>query len=130
VGTKQVIEQVYEAIAKQDVPALMDLLHDDVRWTIDVADPGGAPWWGDFRGKQEIGGFFGGLTAVEWTDFSVKELIAEGDLAMALLHAAFRTKTGKETSYLEVHVWRLRDGKVASLDAVEDTAQVKEALRA
>ena len=128
-STKDVIERVYEAIAKQDVPALMELLHDDVRWTINVADPSGAPWWGDFRGKREIGKFFGGLTAVEWTDFSVKELLAEGDLAMALLHAGFRTKAGKETSFLEVHVWRLRDGKVASLDALEDTAQVKEALR-
>lgn len=128
-GTKEIIQQVYEAIAQQDVPRLMGLLQDDIRWTINAADYSGVPWWGDFRGKEEIGQFFGGLTAVEWTDFSVKEILAEGDLAMALLHAAFRTKDGRETSFLEVHVWRLRDGKVASLDALEDTAQVTAAMR-
>lgn len=127
-NNKAVIEQLYQAIAKQDVPQLMSLLHDDIRWTINVADPSPAPWWGDFRGKDEIGRFFGGLTAVEWKDFSVQDLLCEGDVAMALLNAAFRTTSGKEASFLEVHVWRLRDGKVASLDALEDTAQVKEAL--
>ena len=125
---RSTIEQLYEAIAKQDVPRLMDLLDDDIRWTINIGVPHSVPWWGDFRGKAEIGKFFAGLTAVEWTDFSVQDLVCEGDVAMALLHAAFRTSNGREADFLEVHVWRLRDGKVISLDALEDTAQVKEAL--
>lgn len=123
-----VIREVYDAIGKQDVPTLMGLLHDDVRWTINVSDPGNVPWFGDFRGKDGVGQFFGGIQAVDWTDFSPLEMVGDGDLVMALLHAAFKTKTGKETDFLEVHVWRVRDGKVASLDAIEDTAQVKEAL--
>jgi len=128
-ATKDVIDGVYDALAKQDVPGLMDLLHDDVRWTVNASDPSGAPWWGDFRGKNELGGFFVGLASVEWTDFSVQNVVAEGDLAIALLHAAFRTPKGKEADFLEAHVWQLRDGKIASLDVLEDTAQVKEALR-
>ena len=127
-GTKEVIEQLYEAIAKQDVPTVMGLLHDDVRWTTNVGVEHAVPWWGDFRGKENLGGFFGGLTAVEWTDFSVTDLVSEGDIAIALLHASFKTQGGKDADFLEVHVWRLKDGKVASLDILEDTAQVMAVL--
>lgn len=56
-------------------------------------------------------------------------MVGDDDTVMVLLHAAFRTKAGKEVDMLEVHVWELRDGKVASPDALEDTAVVKEAPR-
>lgn len=123
-----VIQQLYEAIGRQDHGAVMDLLHDDVRWTINCADPGPVPWFGTFHGKSEVPRFFQGLTAAEFTDFSPKAMVADGDLVMVWLHVALTSPKGKTVDMSEVHIWQLRDGKVASLDALEDTAAVKEAM--
>lgn len=122
------IQDVYGKIAAQDIPGLMALLHDDIRWTINAADPGPVPWFGDFRGKDEVPKFFQGLGAVEWKDFSPRAVVGDDNTVMALLHVAFEAKSGKTVDMLEVHVWGLRDGKVASLDALEDTAAVRDAL--
>jgi uncharacterized protein len=123
-----VIKQLYEAIGRQDLPAVLDLLHDDVRWTVNCAAPGHVPWFGDFRGKSQVPRFFEGLTAARFTDFSPKAMAADGDLVFVWLHVALTAPNGKSVDMSEVHVWQLRGHKVGSVDILEDTAAVRDAM--
>jgi uncharacterized protein len=123
-----VIKSLYAAIGNQDFDEIMKLVHDDVRWTVQCADPGPVPWFGDFRGKAELPKFFEALTAAEFTDFSPRAIAADGDVVLAWLHVALTSPSGKKVDMSEVHIWHVREGKVASLDSIEDTDAVKTAM--
>jgi ketosteroid isomerase-like protein len=63
--------------------------------------------------------------------FSVnpEEFIDGGDVIVALGH--YRGKgvaTGKEFEARNAHVWRIKDGKVAGLEIITDTAIWRDAL--
>lgn len=124
----QVIQALYEAIGRQDHAGVFDLLHDDVRWTVQCAEPGPVPWFGEFRGKEEVPRFFQGLASATFTDFSPRAMVADGELVMVWLHVALTGPSGTAVDMSEVHIWQLRDGKVASLDSIEDTDAVKKAM--
>jgi ketosteroid isomerase-like protein len=124
----ETVTALYDAIGRQDQQAIFDLLHDDVEWKINCADPGPVPWFGHFRGKDGVGRFFQGLTAAEFTDFTPKAMAADGDLVMVWLHVGLTAPTGKTVDMSEVNIWEVCDGKIVKMEALEDTAAVKEAF--
>ncbi len=54
-------KQAYTAFTNGNIPALLDLLADDVEWRFLARPEYGTPYGGTFRGKQAVGSFFAKL---------------------------------------------------------------------
>ena len=51
----QLIRGGYDAFARGDIPKVLELFADDIRWHV----PGRSPLSGDYKGHGEVVGFFG-----------------------------------------------------------------------
>ena len=124
-----VIQSMYAAFGRGDVEGLLGLCADDVDWTmlgsIDL------PYIGQFRGKQALLRWFG--LVAEFDDiqaFEPREFFAGADHVTVLGWERTRAKPGSgvfETPW--VHLFTLRDGKVARFVGIYDTAAVEVARR-
>lgn len=124
----EIVREISDALKRGDLLAVMGHVTKDVRWAVNVADRDAAPWFPEYVGKRSLPAFFEALSTVEFTDFTVKAVVAEGDLVITWLHVAFTTPSGKEVDTEEVQIWQLRDGKVESVDTLLDTLAVAQAF--
>ncbi len=125
----QLIRQIYEAFARVDVPAVLDALADDVDWRFH--GPATIPFGGSRRGREEVAQFFAALAEyVEADHFTPQEeFIASGDRVIVLGRERMRVKsTGSAWDTEWVHVWTIRDGKVAEFQEFSDTAAIVDAF--
>src|SRR5215210_2426630 len=97
-----VVQETYEAVGRGDIPALLDLLTDDVDWTFQ--GPSVIPFAGTHHGREGVAEFF---SLVGETLGFERNLIKP---------------TGRTFEQEWAHVYTLRDGKVAKFRAFEDTA--------
>ncbi len=122
------IKQLYAAFAVGDVPAVLGALAPDCVWT----EAEGFPYAGSYVGGDAVlNGVFMKLGG-EWDGYAAvpKEYVASGDTVVALGEYSGTYKaTGKSFRAPFVHVWKFRDGKVATFDQHTDTAVVQRALR-
>ena len=98
----------YDAFAKGDIPRVLEIFAEDIAWHV----PGRSPLSGDYRGHQEVVGFFakamelsGGTLRVE-----ADEILADGERIIALTTVSAE-RDGRSWSSPEVHVWRVQDGR-------------------
>jgi uncharacterized protein len=124
-------QSAYEAFGRGDMPALADLMADDIEW-VSPGNPDDDPNAGTFKGKEAVLGWFGGLAAtVEFTTFEPREFIAQNDKVVSLVYAeATVPATGRVLANHEAHVWTFRDGKLARFQIYFDTAAVAASHRA
>ena len=117
-----VVQQAYEAFGSGDVFGVLDLLTDDVVWTFQ--GPSTIPFAGVHRGRQEIVQFFALVgEALEFEQFEPREIVAQGDTVVVLGYERSLAKaTGRPLEQEWVHVYTLRDGKIAMGRFFEDTA--------
>jgi hypothetical protein len=125
----QRVPGVYAAFGRGDIPAFMDALSDDVEWII--PGPADLPFVGTFHGKAGVQEWLGKtMEHLQFRALEPREFIAQGDNVAVLLHAELTiTRTGREVSAAEVHLWTLRDGKVVRQQSFEDTAAFADAYR-
>jgi len=118
----EVVQETYEAVGRGDVPALLDLLTDDVEWTFQ--GPSAIPFAGTRRGREGVAEFFSLVGGnLEFERFEPREFIAQGDTVVVLgFERSLIKPTGRTFGQEWAHVYRLRDGKVAEFLALEDTA--------
>ena len=118
-----VVQKNYEAVGSGDIPALLDLLTDDVEWT--MQGPPTIPFAGTRRGREAVGEFFSVLGEnLEFEQFEPRVFVAQGDTVVALGYERSLIKpTGRTIEQEWAHVYTLRDGKIAKLRGFEDTAQ-------
>jgi uncharacterized protein len=118
-NTEQV-KQIFEAFGRGDVGYILDQLADDARF-VSHLDPA-VPWAGDFKGKEEVLGYFQALGgSVEVTSHPVNTLIAQGDTVVAMGDVSFQVRgSGKPASSSWVYVFKLKDGQVRSFDQFND----------
>jgi ketosteroid isomerase-like protein len=119
-----IVRTVTEALGRGDLLAVMGMVTKDVRWSVNAADRDAAPWFGVYEGKRSLPDFFAELAKLTFTDFTLKAVVTDGDLVMTWLHVAFTSPKGRAVDMQEVQVWQLRDGRVASVDTLLDTAAV------
>jgi ketosteroid isomerase-like protein len=123
------VQEAYAAFGRGDIPALLNLLTDDVEWVL-PGPPDRLPFAGTFRGRDEVGRFFTLLgQAVEHEQFEPRDFVAGGEGVVALGSERGRARsTGRryETEWAMVFV--LREGRIASLRVYEDTAAMVDAL--
>jgi uncharacterized protein len=116
-----VVREAYESVGRGDIPALLDLLTDDVEWTLQ--GPSVIPFAGTRRGREGIIEFFSLLgETVEFQEFEPREFVAQDDTVVVLGFERNLIKpTGRTFEQEWAHVYSLRDGKIAKHRALEDT---------
>ena len=109
-------------VGRGDIPAYLDLLTDDVEWTLQ--GPSVIPFAGTRRGREGVVEFFSLLgETVEFQQFEPREFVAQGDTVAVVGYERNLIKpTGRTFEQEWVHVYTLRDGKIAKHRAFEDTA--------
>lgn len=118
----RLIQESYAAFGRGDIPAVLDYLTDDIEWY--GAGPKELPLAGIWRGRDEVREFFKNLNETqEILTFEPQDFIAEGDTVVVLLRYRTRVKaTGRIVETDLVHVFTVRNGKVARLRQFYDTA--------
>ena len=93
--------QGYEAFAKGDVAAMSELMADDVVWHV----KGIGPLNGDYRGRDQVFGFFGRLAEETGGTFrlDVHDILAN-DVHTATLATLSASRGGKSISIPVVNV--------------------------
>jgi ketosteroid isomerase-like protein len=103
-----IIRQAYQDFAHGNIPAVFAALDPAITWHV----PGHSPLSGDFKGHDQIGGFFRRTMELSGGVFSidVHNVLAVDDLVVALTTINAQ-RNGVKASFPEVHVWRLKNGK-------------------
>jgi ketosteroid isomerase-like protein len=111
----KLIREGYEAFGKGDIPAVVAVWAVDIAWHV----PGRSPLAGDYRGADEILGFFGKIQERSEGTFRLEmhDLLASEDHVVALVneigHRGERSLNAPAT-----HVWHVRDGKATEFWAM------------
>ena len=119
----QVIQQIYEAFGRGDIPGVLSHVAADATWVNQYGQGRFPGQWGKpCRGHDEIMRFFQDINeAIEVKGFVPKRFIAQDDGVVALIDwKGMVKKTGLSMETLLVHVWTLRDGKVIDYIGLDD----------
>ena len=121
----ETVQSAYAAFGRGDIPGILALLADDVRWEHDW---GGEQlkWYASRRGPADVVGFFQSLADFEFLRFEPFAFL-EGDNMVAVpVHVELRVKAnGKTFKDLEAHLWTFGvDGKVTAFRHLTDTHQL------
>ena len=107
----------YAARAKGDREGIMGCLAEDVVWRY----PGRNLFSREYRGREDVAGFFLGLREATGDDFSSEVERILVDETTALVHEHPRgTREGKSLEWETVLVFRLRDGLIAEVDVFQN----------
>src|SRR5262245_31917556 len=108
-ANRAIIHNAYENFAKGNVPAVFAVFDANITWHV----PGHSPLSGHFKGHDQIGGFFQRTMELSGGSFSidVHNVLTDGDLVIALVTVNAKRR-GNSASFPEVHVWRVKNGKV------------------
>ena len=125
---KQLIMAGYRLFQSGDIRALMERYHDDAEMVGPENDM--VPFSGSFHGKADIMQFFGKLdAAVQAVHFHPRNMIAEDDKVVVSGDSTWMAKhTSRSYDSSWVHVFTIRDGKIARFEAYYDTAVAAKAL--
>jgi uncharacterized protein len=124
-----IVREIYDAVGRGDVPAILDRVTDDVDWSAEAASRA-APWYGPRTGKTGVASFFRDLAdSIEITEFTPHSFAAGPDDVHLLVRWTFRSlTTGQQASMTMHHYWRIRDGKIEHFRGSEDSEQTARVL--
>lgn len=107
-SNKAVLEKANAAIVAGDNEGFLLLCTDDIVWT-EVGES-------TLQGKQAVREWMKSAYA-EPPEFTVKQMVAEGDFVVALGDIVANDADGRPRQNAYSDVWRFRDGKMAELNA-------------
>jgi ketosteroid isomerase-like protein len=118
------VQRLYAAYGNGDIDAVLAELADDVDWAAEAAGTA-VPWWGTYRGKQEVPRFFKEIGAnLDITEFSVLGFTSYDTDVVATVHWTFTVhSTGKTASMYMQHWFRFADGRIVFFRGSEYSAQ-------
>ncbi|NOW48908.1 hypothetical protein FHW96_005098 [Novosphingobium sp. SG751A] len=122
-----VIRATYEGASEENGRALMAALAPDAQW----AEAAGFPYAGTYVGPEAIAaGVFQRLGS-EWIGYraQVHTYLADGDRVAAFgVYSGTYKATGKAMRASFAHLYRLKDGKIVTMEQVVDSAMVWSAM--
>lgn len=116
----------YEAVNRGDVPSAMEALHADAEWH----ESGALPEPDVHVGRPAIGSFLADFLA-QWESFhqEIVETREAGDRVAVFIHlTAVGRGSSAEVDARYAHVWTMRDGLGARVDAYYDRAEALAAI--
>ncbi len=125
VSNLTLVQELYEAFARRDVPAVLARLHPEV----ELQQTALVPWGGHYRGHAGAREFFGRVVATIDSAVSIERFIDADDHVAAVGRTRGRTRErGVAFDLAVVHVWTVRDGRITRLEVYIDTPAMQEAL--
>ena len=122
---KEIAENIYASFATGDVPAVLGVMAEDIRWT----EADGFPLAGTYVGPQAVlEGVFMRLGEIG-DDYSVipEQFVADGDAVVVVGNYAWKHKTSGEPAIVKmVHVLTFDGGKLTAFEQHVDTVRVRE----
>jgi ketosteroid isomerase-like protein len=115
-----IIRKAYEDFAQGNVPAAFQAFAPSITWHV----PGHSPLSGDYRGHDQVGGFFQRTMELSGGKFGidVRNVLEEDDLVVVLATVNAQ-RSGVSESFPEVHVWRMKDGKAVEFREYQSDEQ-------
>jgi ketosteroid isomerase-like protein len=123
------VQSIYEAFGKGDVPAMLDVLAEDVQWEAwadNSAVKAGLPTMVPRHGKAEVAEFFEAVGQMDITDLQIINMMEGGNEVAVefVLEANLPAWGGGHYRDEEIHLWTFNDqGKVTRLRHYIDTAK-------
>lgn len=105
---KQTLEQANAAISRGDHEGFLAFCTEDTRWVF-VGDQ-------TLQGKEAVRRWMK-ATYHQPPKFHVERMVAEGDTLAAIGEITLLDEAGRATEHAYCDVWRLRDGRLAELQA-------------
>jgi uncharacterized protein len=126
----ELVKRIYLAFAQGQIQEMLQMFPDD----LDFQHPMPQsiwPWAGSRSGRQGLAEFFAGLNEIlEHERLEPRQFIAQDDSVAVVLSERTRVKaTGIFFEISEVHLFKLKNGKVMQLTIFEDTAPIIAALQ-
>jgi ketosteroid isomerase-like protein len=122
-----VIRATYEGPSEENGKHLLAALAPEATWT----EAAGFPYAGTYTGPEAIFANVFQRLATEWVGYKaeVHTYLADGDRVAAFgEYSGTFAKTGKSMRATFAHLYRLKDGKILSMEQVVDSAMVQQAL--
>lgn len=122
-----IIRATYEGSSADNGKNLLNALAPNATWT----EAAGFPYAGTYTGTEEIISNVFQRLATEWIDYQAKvhTYLADGDRVAAFgVYSGTYQKTGKSMTATFAHLYRLKDGKIISMEQYVDSAMVRQAL--
>ena len=123
------IQQAYNNFKTGNIEGLLDQMSDNITWQLPEIE--GVALAGKRTGRDGVKDFFATLARdQDVIEFEPREFVAQGDKVMSLGHYRWRVKdTGREYASDFVHIFTVRDGKIAAFLEHFDTAVVAAAYQ-
>ncbi len=124
-----VVQQAYNNFKTGNITALVDQMTDDVVWQLpEIKNVAIA---GTRRGREGVADFFATVARdQEVLEFEPREIVAQNDKVVSLGHYKWRVKeTGRDFASDFVHIFTIRDGKIAGFREHFDSAVVAAAYQ-
>jgi ketosteroid isomerase-like protein len=124
-SNRQTVDGIYAAFGRGDVPAILEVLAEDVAWEHDTKDHGIAVLT-PRRGRREVMAFFEGLAVLEFQRFEITGVLEGGrQIAVAVQVEHTHRRTRKRFADLELHLWTFdARGQVAAFRHMVDSHQL------
>jgi ketosteroid isomerase-like protein len=107
-ANRRLIEGAYAAFAKGDVQTVLQAFADGIFWHV----PGRGPLSGDYRGPQEVLGFFGRFMQLSNGTFRIQvDDILANDRRVLVLVTESAQRDGRKWSSPQVHAWTIEAGR-------------------
>jgi len=129
----QIIQQIYAAFGRGDVPGIMEHIAEDLRRFSVASELQVAPWHMQITKKADVPSFFKALAETcEFTRFEPHDFAAAGDVVYCSVRFDVTLKTTGRKLQIddEMHRFTLRNGRVVEWRGAEDTALIADALLA
>lgn len=126
----RLVKDVYANFARGDIEKVLGAFHPDIEWRQAEGNPyrpSGEPWVGPQAVLQNLFARLGG----EWQGFTVQPNDfhdAGGTVVVEARYGGTFKGTGKPLDAQVCHVWKVRDGKIASFQQFVDTAKLQEVM--
>jgi len=123
------VKNVYAALAKGDVPAVLASFDPQIEWREaenNPYSPKGDPWFGCDAVTQNLLA----KLATEWDGFAVHPKTYHDANPSVIVEGRYTGKykaTGKNVDMQFCHIWKISNGKLKSFQQYCDTAQIQEA---
>ena len=126
--TTDCARRFYDAVARGDVPSVLDSLHPQLRWT----EADGFPYFsGTWTSPQEVVEKLLVPLMRDWDGFAAvpQEFLAQDDVVVTFgVYSGTNKATGKAMRAPFAHRWEVRDGRLARFDMFTDTLLVDRAM--
>jgi ketosteroid isomerase-like protein len=121
----EIIAELYAALARRDLPAILELIDPEVS----VSQTALLPWGGEYHGFEGAQQFFTELFRFVDSQLAVEEFVDAGDRVIVIGWARGHVRaTGVPFNIRAVHVWTVKGDRGVRFEPNVDTPKMLEAL--